>query len=141
MALDVISKTGLTEIIAEATKPYFQSFARNPWVFLLMVIMGFQLIRLVLPSAPASLVSILCFLPMASSLRIHPFVIGLVVVACNFPWFLPQQDIVFQNLHQGTEGKLFDHRQTVKLAFVDVLIIIAAVSISIPYWRHFGLIP
>ncbi len=39
-----------------------------------------------------------------------------------------------------TEGKLFDHQQTVKFSFSHVLIIMAAVAVSIPYWKYMGLI-
>jgi hypothetical protein len=40
----------------------------------------------------------------------------------------------------STERRLFTRGQTGKLAVFHFLIIMAAVLISIPYWRHLGLI-
>jgi anion transporter len=111
----IISTSGLTEVIAREAKPYLDFFVGSTWIFLLMVTICSTLIRFILPFAPALLVCILAFLPISSTLGINPFVIGLVVLMCNDPWFLPHQDIMFQNLLMSTEGKLFTHGQTVKL--------------------------
>ena len=137
----IISTSGLTEVIAREAKPYLEFFVGSTWIFLLMVTICSTLIRFILPFAPALLVCILALLPISSTLEINPLVIGLVVLMCNDPWFLPHQDIMFQNLLMNTEGKLFTHGKTVKLAFFHVLIIMAAVLISIPYWQYLGLIP
>jgi hypothetical protein len=36
---------------------------------------------------------------------------------------------------------MFSHEQTLKLAYLHVLVVMAAVAISIPYWKYLGLVP
>jgi hypothetical protein len=79
--------------------------------------------------------------PVTSAFGLHPFVIALVVLASANPWFLPYQNWKYQNILQNTEGKMFSHEQTLKLAYLHVLIVMAAVAISIPYWKYLGLVP
>jgi hypothetical protein len=79
-------------------------------------------------------------LPLAATLEINPFVIGLVVLLVNEPWFFPHQNMIFQTLMSSTEGRLFEPGQTVKLAFYHVVIAVIAVVVSFPYWKYIGLI-
>lgn len=48
---------------------------------------------------------------------------------------------MYQNLLENTEGKLFDHKQTLRLAFAHIIIVMGAIAVSIPYWKYLGLIP
>jgi hypothetical protein len=82
----------------------------------------------------------LALLPISATLQISPLVIGLCVLLINEPWFLPHQSMIFQTLLSSTEGRLFDHGQIVKLAFFHVLFVLAAITVSYPYWKYLGLI-
>lgn len=138
---NVISETGLITIIANGIKPYTELLAKNQSVFLLSVALAMHLLRFVLPLQPALLVSVLSIMPILSTMGIHPLVVGLITLASGNPWFLPYQDIMYQNLTEVTEGKLFSHEQTVRLAFIRFLILLAAITISIPLWKQWNLIP
>jgi hypothetical protein len=48
--------------------------------------------------------------------------------------------MIFQTLMASTEGRLFDHAQTVKFALIHVGISLAAIAVSYPYWKYLGLI-
>lgn len=137
---NVISTSGLTTIISIGIKPYMEIFIGSKWIFLLAVAIGVHTLRIVLPLQPALLVSVLSIMPILSTLKINPFVVGLIALISGNPWFLPHQDTMQQNILQTTEGKLFNHEQTVKLAFIRALVILASVAISFVYWRWLGLI-
>jgi anion transporter len=136
----IISTSGLPQIVAESAGPYAQIFAKNRFFFLPVVVICVVLIRFVLPAFAALVVCILALLPLASTLEINPFVIALVVVLVNEPWFFSHQSIIFRTLMSATEEKLFEPAQTLKLAFYHVLIAVIAVTVSFPYWKYIGLI-
>ena len=136
----VISRSGLPEIIAQASKPYLSFLVGSPFIFLPVVTVSVVVIRFVLPAFPSLVVSILALLPISATLEISPLVLGLIVLLANEPWLLPHQSMIFQTLMSSTEGRLLDHPQTVKLALLHVLIAVLAVALSIPYWRYIGLI-
>jgi di/tricarboxylate transporter len=136
----VISASGLTQIVAETAKPYLEFFTGSKFIFLVVVALGVVVIRFILPAFPALVVCMLALLPIGLSLEINPFVIGLVVLLVNEPWFFPHQNLIFQTLMSSSEGRLFDHRQTVKLAFLHVIIAVLAIACSFPYWKYLGLI-
>jgi di/tricarboxylate transporter len=136
----VISASGLPEIVAGAARPYLQFLVASKFVFLLAVTVSVVVIRFILPAFPSLVVCILALLPISTALEISPFVIGLIVLLVNEPWLLPHQSMIFQTLMASTEGRLFDHPHTVKLALLHVLIALAAVAVSFPYWKYLGLI-
>ena len=137
---NIISESSLFELICTAAKPCLEFLTEAKLIFLLIVTLGVTLLRFVLPLVPGLLVSMLSLIPFTSPLGIHPIVIGLVVLASLNPWFLPHQNMMYLNLIQNTEGKLFSHDQTLALALVHVLTVMAAVAVSFPYWRWTGLI-
>ncbi len=138
---NIISESGLYDLICTGVKPCLEFLAGAKLVFILVITLAVTLLRFVLPLVPGLLVSMLSLIPFTSSLGIHPLVVGLVVLASLNPWFLTHQNLMYLNLIQNTEGKLFSHDQTLALAFVHVLILMAAVAVSFPYWRWAGLIP
>jgi anion transporter len=137
---NVVAASGLTHIVAEATKPYLELFSGSRLLFLLTVAVGVVLIRFVLPAFPALVVCMLALLPIGTSLGINPFVIGLVVLLVSEPWFFPHQNLIFQTLMSSSEGRLFDHSQTVRLAFYHVAVAAFAIVVAFPYWKYLGLI-
>jgi di/tricarboxylate transporter/CRP-like cAMP-binding protein len=137
---NVIAASGLPEIVATMAKPYLEFFAGSRLIFLLFITVSVVVIRLVLPAFPSLVVCILALLPISATLEISPLVIGIIVLFINEPWFLPHQSMIFQTLLSSTEGRLFEHRQIVKLAFFHVLFVLAAIAVSFPYWKYLGLI-
>jgi di/tricarboxylate transporter len=136
----IISASGLPQIVAHSAGPYAQIFVKNRFFFLPVVVVCVILIRFVLPAFAALVVCILALLPLASTLDINPFVIVLVVILVNEPWFFSHQSIIYRTLMSATEERLFEPGQTVKLAFYHVLVAVIAVAVSFPYWKYIGLI-
>jgi di/tricarboxylate transporter len=137
---NVISASGLPQTVAQEAKPYIEFFAGSRVVFLLAVTIGVVLIRFILPAFPSLVVCMLALLPIGATLGVSPFVIVLIVLLVNEPWFFPHQNMIFQSLVSSTEGRLFDHRQTVRLATLHVFIALVAVALSVPYWKYLGMI-
>ncbi len=42
---------------------------------------------------------------------------------------------------EATDGKLFTHKHTVRMALAHVAIVLAAIALSVPHWKALGLVP
>ncbi|KAF0221777.1 MAG: ABC-type branched-chain amino acid transport system periplasmic [Geobacteraceae bacterium] len=137
---DVLAESGLVNLLVSAINPYLQLFSGSKTLFLMAFSLAVHLVRCALPLTPGLLVSMLAAIPVLSSIGIDPFVTGLVALASGNPWILKQQNSIYRNVWKATEGKLFHHEDTMKIALLHVAIVTAAVGISVPYWEHLGLI-
>lgn len=136
---NIMSSIGLTGAITDWVGPYF-NFTGNKVLILLLITLSFYLIRLALPAAPALIITLITFMPLASATGINPLIIGLIVILCSNPWFLPHQSTVYQNVLNGTEGKLFRHKQVLKMAYAHFFITLLVIVLQIPYWHSAGLL-
>lgn len=136
----LITDSELASIIANHLSVFFSALLTQKLSLLLIITLVFYLIRFLLPTNPALLVFMLTFSPIVAAIGINPFVIGLIALLCMNPWFLSNQSVVFQSLYQGTEGRLFNHPETIKLSFIYVFITFIGIILSYPYWQYLGLI-
>jgi di/tricarboxylate transporter len=136
----LIKQSGLPIIWASAVNPFIVRFLDNPYLFLVFVALFVHILRFALPLIPALVVSMLVIVPTVSNSSISPFIVMIVILASSNPWFLPYQSTVYQSLVAGTENRLFEHRQTLTLAYLQIIIICLSIIISIPYWRFIGML-
>jgi anion transporter len=136
----VISESGLTTLAAGQIRPYLSNFAGSPYLFLPLLAVSITAARFALPLPAALLISILTVVPVASSMGINPFVIAQVALIAGNPWFLPYQNSIYLNLMESTDGKLFSHSSSRILSYWQVVIMIAAIIVAIPFWQMRGLI-
>ncbi|MHB8157957.1 MAG: SLC13 family permease [Desulfocucumaceae bacterium] len=137
---NALSSSGLTNVISKQLAPYLQYFIDSKLLFLLMVVIFMVLLRLFLPITPALVVTMLSIAPFSPAIGISPFVVGLVALLSANTWFFPHQNIMYLTILYGTKEELFRHDQAVKASIVYVVICLAAVSASIPFWRAMGLL-
>jgi len=82
----------------------------------------------------------LAILPILSGFGVNPFVAGLVLLISSNPFLLPHQNMMYMNIVSGTEGKMFQHSQIMKLTFLHIVIVLVSITLSVPYWIFLGLI-
>jgi len=136
----LISSSGLTNFIGEKAISYAEHFTGNNLLFLLGISLAMNLLRLTLPITPALLVGMLAIMPVLVGFGVNPFVAGLVLLISSNPFFLPHQNMMYMNIVSGTEGKMFRHKQIIKLAFLHMAIVLVSIALTIPYWKFLGLI-
>jgi di/tricarboxylate transporter len=137
---NVMSSSGLTSLIAKGANPCLGYFAGDKLLLLIAIAMAAHLLRFALPVSPALLIGMLAIQPILSECDVSPFVAGLILLNSTNPFFLPYQNTLYLSILQGTEGKMFCHGQIIKLAFLHVLIVLASIALSVPYWKWLGLI-
>jgi hypothetical protein len=79
-------------------------------------------------------------LPVLVGFGVNPFVASLVLLISSNPFLLPNQNMMYMNVVYGTEGKMFQHSQIMKLAFLHIVIVLVSITLSVPYWIFLGLI-
>jgi hypothetical protein len=79
-------------------------------------------------------------MPVASSIGLNPWLVAVTVVACSAMWFLPNQTNSYLVAYAGSEGRLFSHTQARSACVWYLLIVLAGIVLSIPYWHLLGLL-
>jgi hypothetical protein len=112
----------------------------SPLTFVLIVACLSLAIRLAVPQEQAVLLLCLGLIPIAPSVGVDPGVVVLTVLATSALWFLPAQTPSYLVAYAATDGRLFTHAQAKLAAFAYTAVVIAGLSVSVPYWHLLGLL-
>jgi di/tricarboxylate transporter/CRP-like cAMP-binding protein len=136
----VFARTGLDHWMADRAAAAAGDLAASPGVFLVVLaLLCFAIGFVVRWQAAAPLITI-ALAPIASTVGVHPFLIGLVAVLAGNGFFLPYQSTTYLALYSGTGGKLFSHAQALPTALAYAFWTMVAIALSVPVWRLMGLL-
>jgi di/tricarboxylate transporter len=96
--------------------------------------------RLVLPRVPANFLLILAFVPVASQLGLSPWLVGFVALTVGNTWLLPSLSDFYILMRDGTRGEMFTDRDGLRVGVMLTVLVVIAITASVPYWRAVGLI-
>ncbi|HWI41628.1 MAG TPA: SLC13 family permease [Verrucomicrobiae bacterium] len=136
----MISASGLAALAAERLRPCMELFGGSTFIFLVVIALGVNLLRLLLPLPASILLSLVAVVPAVSALGMNPFLFALVVLISGNAFFTPYQNSIYLNMVQATEGRLFRHRHVMALSAWQVAVIICAIAVAVPCWRYLGLV-
>lgn len=115
--------------------------ARDPALFLLVLIGTTALLRLMLPAMAC--ISVLCIMliPLTSGSPVNPWLIVFIVTTVSEGWFFPHQSSDYQLFRTGV-GEALDGQeaQFLKLNAIVQLLRLLALALAIPYWDAMGLL-
>lgn len=110
-------------------------------LFLLLLSVGMTAVRLVLPMSPAIAIAATILMPMATAQGISAWVVGFAILNLGEMWFFPFQSSQYLQLREsGGAPPLFDERRFLIFNGLMNLMKIAALYLSIPYWRSLGML-
>ena len=136
----VFNELDINSWIVELFMPVFSFFSSNPIIFLVCIAFVTILLRFVIVSEMAYINIILVFLiPMAESMGINPWVVGLTVYAVISPWFFLYQNPVYMAAYHATKGEMIKHRDIVWVCLFYLIICTVAIIASVPYWINIGI--
>jgi anion transporter len=107
----------------------------------LVVALAVVAVRLVLPWVPTTLLLSAALVPAAERLGMSPWVVGFVILFVAQAWLVPRLYEAYVLAKSTTRAELFTDRQAVSLGMVMTVVTLAAVGVSIVYWRATGLLP
>ena len=110
-------------------------------LFFLLLSLGMMAVRLVLPMSPAIAIAATILMPMADAQGVSSWVVGFAILTLGEMWFFPFQSSQYLQLREMPRGEtFFDERRFLAFNGVMNLVKIAALYLSIPYWRTLGLL-
>jgi DASS family divalent anion:Na+ symporter len=137
---DVFADTQLDKWLAGLATQTIGGLASTPVIFVAALTVLCYALSLVMRWQAAAPLLTISLAPVGLSAGIDPWVIALIaLVACN-GFFLPYQSTTYLALYQGTNGRLFTHRQARPTAIAYGVVTLLALCASVPLWRAFGLL-
>lgn len=136
----VFSHAGVDAWIVGVCAPVLTSFAGNSYAVVLAIAAITVVLRFVIVSETAFINIFMVFaVPLASQLGVSPWLIGFCVYAMVNPWFTVYQNPVYIAATGSVNNEMTDHACLARYCAVYMLICLAALLVSVPYWRLLGL--
>lgn len=116
-------------------------FIASPYILTVILAVGIYLLRYVLVSQLVciALFTVL-FTPMALQAGISPWVIGFIIYCATNVWNAFYQNSTFMVAFYSTGGEMVTHRQMIVFSITYMIICLAGLLISVPYWKYLALI-
>lgn len=138
---DVFAALGIDRWIIGSCTPAFAALAQNPYLFVMGICVATIALRFVIVSEMAYINIFMAFMvPLALTLGISPWVIGVCVYAVVNPWFVLYQNPIYLSAYYATEGKMAKQSSSAAYCAVYLAICIAGLLVSVPLWQSLGLI-
>lgn len=137
---DVFAALGIDRWIIGSCTPAFAVLAQNPYLFVVGICVATIALRFVIVSEMAYINIFMAFMvPLALTLGISPWVIGVCVYAVVNPWFVLYQNPIYLSAYYATEGKMAKQSSSAAYCAVYLAICIVGLLISVPLWQSLGL--
>lgn len=135
----VFGSVGVDIWLQSLLSPIFSRLT-NPFAAIAVIMALTIAIRLVLVSQTTTIILMVTLLsPIAASLGLAPFIIGLIVYATETSWFVPYQNSVYVAAIASTKETV-SFGKTVKSCVGYEVICLVAFCVSVLYWKLLGYI-
>jgi CRP-like cAMP-binding protein/di/tricarboxylate transporter len=134
------ARLGIDRWFAEASSGALAGAVANPYLFVLAIGIAAAALHFVVPWGTASPLLALATIPLAQAAGYHPFVPVIAVLLAGDHTVLPYMNSAYLTMYFATDGELFDHKQVQVIRWLGLLFRLAALLLSVPYWRTLGLL-
>ncbi|MCL6611578.1 MAG: anion permease [Peptococcaceae bacterium] len=109
-------------------------------LFVLLLCLGVVTVEILIPYGTTVAVFAAVFIPMAQASGINPWLIGFIIVFMADGWFFPYQSSTYMFFRElANRRPLFNERSLLSFNALTVIVRLAAVFASMPYWKMLGL--
>lgn len=109
-------------------------------VFVILVGVATVVVRSVLPADQAILLLSLAFIPVATTIGVHPWLAVIAILALGLSWHVPAQTPEYLVAQAASEGRLYSNVQARRAAFAYMGVGLASLALCLPYWHLLGLL-
>ena len=129
----VFSGAGIDIWLQTWIAPLFEKI-NNTYLAALVIMVMVVVLRLILASFSATIIIMMAVLtPVASTIGLSPFIIGILVYTVENSWFVRYQNTTYTTCFECVKDTI-EYRGTVKASFAYIVLCIIACLVSIPYW-------
>ena len=136
----VFSHVGLDQWLAVNLDGLTNLVGDNPGLFVLLTALIGGVVGVVLRAGPSSVVVSLALFPVAASIGVSPWIVGMIFLLTTTQFLFPQQSFYYLTAYYAAGEKSFSHAQARPVAIVYGLATLLAIAASIPFWRWLGLL-
>ncbi|MBR0085126.1 MAG: anion permease, partial [Lachnospiraceae bacterium] len=134
---DVFSATGISNWIVSLLGPLLLGI-KSPVLIIIFVFVSTVIVRFALASQTACIMLLpSVFGSIVIAAGINPFVVGVVIYSAIPVWILSYQNPTFMAGVQAMDGSI-SHSDTVKGAFIYLIVALIISLLMIPYWSLLG---
>ncbi len=139
--LSTAQNIGLFDVFATTLKDFATLISGNFEWFILVLFVMISVTRLVMPKGAVVLLYAFFFVPLAQSVGINPWVLAFLILIFGESFYFPFQSPEYCNLREFLY-KLTPYKEgpVLMINLFMNLMKLAAVYLSLPYWRHLGFI-
>lgn len=139
----VLPSLGIDTWLGTQIVPLFAPLVDRPALFFAALMAAVFAIRQVLISDFAVITIVtLVLTPVAAAAGTCPWAIAIAThLIVQSIWILPFQNDAYLVSNQATSGRLVDQRRAALLSVLICAGSVAAVLLTLPWWRHLGLLP
>lgn len=139
--LNVFAYFGLDKMVSAYLSGFGILMSDSFHVFIAILFGVMVLLRLAIPNTATVALCATIFMPLASNVGIHPWVIGFILLLLGDLWFLPYQCPHYQQFNEIIRDKgIYNENAFLKFNLFMNLVRLGAVYASIPYWEVLGLL-
>lgn len=133
----VLQEVGVGRFLGDVVKPIMGAIGGNPYLLIAGSAILVYALRMLIPMSASLTVFTIVLSPFALAANIHPWVIGIVVYTATIVWYLSHMYPMYTAC-SGMSG--ISRKDTVSHCVAYMLLNLAALLISVPFWRMSGLI-
>ncbi|MBF0558265.1 MAG: cyclic nucleotide-binding domain-containing protein [Nitrospirae bacterium] len=113
----------------------------NFTLFITFIFIAIFFIRLAVPISATIVILAALFMPLAERHGINPWIIGFVILVLGEIWVFPYQCSYYLQLQEmNLKKQLYNENAFLKFNMLMNFVRIAAIYLSIPYWKMIGLL-
>lgn len=137
---DVFTEAGISDWIVATLAPSLAELAANPFLFMAGIALVTVASRFILVSQTAFINIFMVFaIPIATSVGINPWVVGMASLVAINPWFVKYQNPVYLAAYYSMEGKMVKHGSMAAYCVLYTLLALVSLMIAVPFWLAMGL--
>lgn len=135
--------TGISAWLRPLIEPAILTYASQPIVFLLVLTVGFWIVRFIDVPWGFSTIAIAApvFIPLYKEFGLHPALVSVAVIAAGNSFFLPYQQPFIMIGDAMSKSRGWNSSHVSIAGFIYAVSVIVSILISSFYWRALGLMP
>jgi di/tricarboxylate transporter len=139
----IFKAAGITEWAKPLIEPSILAYASSPVIFLLVITIGFWVIRFVDIPWGFSTIALTAplFIPLYQNFGLHPALVSMAVIAGGNSFFLPYQQPFIMIGDAVTKSRGWSASQVSIGGAVYAVSVIVAIIVGSFYWKAMGLMP
>jgi len=141
--VNTLSYLGLDKWIGRHLLWMSQYMQESFLLFILILCVSLFLVQLIIPYSTTVTIFATILIPMAQLSGINAWLIGFIILFISDGWIMPYQSstyIFFRELTKKKQQQIFAEPSLLTFNALTILFRVAAIYISVPYWRLLGLL-